>query len=64
NVDWVLYNFRYIYNITYGSYINFPTLELPHYEINYFGENIFRLKAIKEKYDPCNVFNFPQSIKI
>lgn len=64
NVDWVLYNFRYIYNITYGSYINFPTLELPHYEINYFGENIFRLKTIKEKYDPCNVFNFPQSIKI
>lgn len=64
NVDWVLNNFKYIYDITYGSYINFPTLELPHYEVNYFGENICRLKKVKEKYDPYNVFSFPQSIKI
>lgn len=62
NVNWVLDNFNYIYSITNGSYINFPLLQLPNYEFNYFGENILRLKEIKSKYDPYNVFNFPQSI--
>ncbi len=63
NVDWVLDNFQYIYDITEGSYINFPLRQLPKYEKNYFGGNVPRLEQVKAFYDPCNVFNFPQSIK-
>lgn len=63
NIDWVLENFKYIYSITEGSYINFPLLQLPCYEDNYFGENVCRLRNVKCKYDPCNIFSFPQSIK-
>ncbi len=63
NVKWVLDNFQYIYGITEGSYINFPLLQLPNYERNYFGGNVPRLEQVKCLYDPCNVFEFPQSIK-
>ncbi len=63
NVRWVLDNFQYIYDLTEGSYINFPLLQLPQYECNYFGGNVPRLKAVKEAYDPYNVFHFPQSIR-
>lgn len=63
NVNWVLNNFKYIYSITEGSYINFPLLQLPYYESNYFGENSCRLRKVKCKYDPLNVFSFPQSIR-
>ncbi len=63
NVKWVLNNFKYIYDITEGSYINFPLLELPDYEHNYFGGNVPLLEQVKHSYDPYNVFRFPQSIK-
>ncbi len=63
NVDWVLENFQYIYDITEGSYINFPLFQLVNYEFDYYGENVCRLRKVKEKYDPYNIFNFPQSIK-
>ncbi|RDY27034.1 FAD-binding protein [Romboutsia weinsteinii] len=63
SLKWVEENFKYLYCITEGSYINFPYLELPYYQCNYFGENVPRLKCVKHKYDPCNTFNFPQSIR-
>ncbi len=62
NTRWVEDNFRYIYAITRGSYVNFPYSELWDYEEDYYGENKYRLKQIKRKYDPYNIFNFPQSI--
>lgn len=63
NVEWVLKNFKYIYENTIGSYINFPIMELPNYEQEYYGMNIYRLKIVKQKYDPYDVFRFYQSIK-
>lgn len=62
SLKWVEENFKYLYSLTEGSYINFPYLELPNYQCNYFGENVPRLQCVKDKYDPCNIFNFPQSI--
>lgn len=64
NVDWVEENFEYIYKITKGSYVNFPYCELVNYEEQYYGTNAAILKCIKRKYDPLNVFNFPQSIRL
>lgn len=62
NRRWFLEKFNYIKNITEGSFINFPLLELENYKKEYFGENISKLKGIKSKYDPLNIFKFPQGI--
>ncbi|MGL6104534.1 BBE domain-containing protein [Romboutsia sp.] len=43
--------------------MNFPLLQLSNYGCNYFGKNICNLKNVKSKYDPLNIFTFPQSIK-
>lgn len=61
--QWVAAGFRYIYSITVGSYVNFPYNELPDYQQAYYGEHVRKLQCVKKKYDPHNVFQFPQSIK-
>lgn len=63
NVNWVKENFEFIRLITEGSFVNFPIDVINDYEKEYYGENINKLKEIKEKYDPKNMFNFEQSIK-
>lgn len=62
NRVWVFKGFRYIRRITAGSYANFPYRFLINYEKAYFGGYRKRLQCIKTKYDPMNVFRFPQSI--
>ncbi|CAG8634672.1 10099_t:CDS:1, partial [Ambispora gerdemannii] len=44
------------------SYQNYIDSDLPNYLYAYYGENLERLVAIKNIYDPENLFNFPQSI--
>lgn len=63
NRAWVIEKFKYIESVTEGSFINFPFKELSNYEEQYYGENMSRLRRIKGKYDPKNVFDFPQVIK-
>ncbi|NKF06866.1 FAD-binding oxidoreductase [Clostridium gasigenes] len=63
NREWVKEAFNYIKIVTKGSFINFPFAELQGYEKEYYGENIKKLREVKGKYDPCDVFNFPQGIK-
>ena len=62
NDRWVNENFSYIYNVTDGSYVNFPYNKLRNYKFEYYGDNVVRLECIKKKYDPYNVFSFPQGI--
>ncbi len=45
-----------------GSYINVPDQGIKHSGPVYYGSNYARLRKIKGKYDPQNVFNNPQSI--
>lgn len=45
-----------------GSYVNVPDLCIRNYGEEYYGGNFERLRLIKERYDPENVFNFVQSI--
>lgn len=63
NVKWVKERFEFIKSITEGSFINFPIDLLDYYEKEYYGKNIIKLKEVKRKYDPNNMFNFEQSIK-
>lgn len=44
----------------YKSYSN---NEIENYESEYYSENIYRLKEIKMKYDPQDMFNFQQGIR-
>ena len=43
-------------------YVNAPDLQLKDYLNKYYGVNLQRLVEVKQKYDPTNVFNYPQSI--
>jgi FAD/FMN-containing dehydrogenase len=44
-----------------GSYINVPDSSINDLGI-YYGDNLARLREVKSKYDPENVFHFEQSI--
>ncbi len=45
-----------------GAYVNVPNAGMPEWESAYWGDNVERLRAIKAKYDPENVFAFEQSL--
>ena len=43
-------------------YANFPDPDLPDWQTAYHGRNYERLVTVKQKYDPTNVFHFPQAL--
>ncbi|KAA0075783.1 FAD-binding oxidoreductase [Mycolicibacterium sp. P9-64] len=45
-----------------GAYVNVPNAGMPNWETAYWGAGVDRLRALKAKYDPTNVFSFEQSI--
>lgn len=47
-----------------GDYVNFPDLHIRNWPQAYYGTNFARLKQVKKKYDPHNVFCFAQSIPV
>jgi FAD/FMN-containing dehydrogenase len=46
-----------------GAYVNVPNAGMADWETAYWGANVGRLRTIKAKYDPDNVFSFEQSIQ-
>lgn len=44
------------------GYLNYCDINIPNYLYNYFDNNVSWLEAVKEKYDPCNLFYYPQGI--
>jgi hypothetical protein len=47
---------------TRGAYINYHDSLIDEPLLAYHGTKLRRLVAIKRRYDPENVFNYPQSI--
>ncbi|GAB1772385.1 FAD-binding oxidoreductase [Priestia aryabhattai] len=45
-----------------GSYVNVPDQNIENFGKAYYGSNFSRLREVKAKYDPENLFRFPQSI--
>ncbi|MEG0697573.1 MAG: BBE domain-containing protein, partial [Algoriella sp.] len=45
------------------QYRNYPDLNFPDANLSYFGDNLARLQQLKKKYDPQNIFDYPQVIK-
>ena len=45
-----------------GAYVNVPNIAMADWETAYWGSNFSRLREIKTKYDPHNVFHYEQSI--
>ncbi|MGG2091702.1 FAD-binding oxidoreductase [Bacillus sp. S13(2024)] len=47
---------------TRGVYVNTPDLSIEKWPEAYYGSNFKQLTQVKAKYDPENIFKFPQSI--
>ena len=62
NQCWIKERLPYLASITMGSYVNFPYRCLPCPLEEYYGPHVDRLRAVKLRYDPCNIFTFPQGI--
>ncbi|MFF4959523.1 FAD-binding oxidoreductase [Streptomyces sp. NPDC001222] len=45
-----------------GAYVNVPNIGMQEWETAYWGPNFDRLREIKTKYDPHNVFQYDQSV--
>ncbi|UHA75413.1 FAD-binding oxidoreductase [Paenibacillus sp. 481] len=64
NIRWVKRFRRALRPFVIGDYVNFPDLQIKNWPKAYYGVNFARLKQVKRKYDPHNVFRFAQSIPV
>lgn len=62
NIQWVEDVRRTLSPFTMGDYVNFPDQSIENWPTAYYGRNFRRLREVKTKYDPFNVFRFQQSI--
>ncbi len=45
-----------------GAYVNVPNAGMANWATAYWGTNLDRLRSVKSKYDPGNIFRYEQSI--
>lgn len=64
NIHWVKKFRKAMRPFVVGDYVNFPDLQIKNWPKAYYGVNFARLKRVKQKYDPHNVFRFAQSIPV
>lgn len=64
NICWVESFRRAMLDDVVGDYVNFPDISIKHWAKAYYGTNLTRLRQVKSKYDPKNIFCFPQSIPL
>ncbi|NRD80236.1 FAD-binding oxidoreductase [Bacillus sp. BRMEA1] len=61
-IRWVELFRRAILPYTRGVYVNTPDLSIRNWPEEYYAGNFERLTKVKAKYDPKDVFHYPQSI--
>ncbi len=61
-IRWVEDFRKAMHPFTQGVYVNTPDLLIKNWPKAYFGRNFEELTQVKAKYDPENIFRFPQSI--
>ncbi|PFH87878.1 FAD-binding oxidoreductase [Bacillus sp. AFS088145] len=61
-IRWVELFRRAMLPYTKGVYVNTIDLSIKNWRREYFGSNFDQLTRVKAKYDPKNIFHFPQSI--
>ncbi|MGB8401859.1 BBE domain-containing protein [Bradyrhizobium sp.] len=47
-----------------ASYVNYCDLDLPDFARAYWGDNLGRLVAVKQQYDPDNLFHHARSVPV
>jgi hypothetical protein len=63
NLDWLSGLYEQMGEFaTDGAYVNFTDPDLTDWRSAYYGPNLARLAAVKQRYDPDRVFRFPQAI--
>lgn len=63
--DWQRDTFAYVSDhAQQGSFVNWPYAQLPDWEAAYYGDNAARLREVKQRYDPDNLFRYDQSIPL
>ena len=63
-LDWIIGFRRDMEAYTVGAYVNYADDRLKAPLHQYYGDNLARLVEIKRRWDPDNLFRFPQSIPL
>jgi FAD/FMN-containing dehydrogenase len=45
-----------------GAYVNYIDAGMPNWAQAYYGDNLTRLRQVAQRYDPDQLFTFPQAI--
>jgi FAD/FMN-containing dehydrogenase len=73
NLDWIRRFYRSVYastggtplpnGVTDGCYVNYPDSDLHNWAHLYYKQNYPRLRRVKARWDPHNIFHYSQSIR-
>ena len=58
SIEWVENLRSALRPFTKGSYVNVPDSDIPNFAQEYYGKNYKKLRKIKAKYDPDNLFTY------
>lgn len=61
-IEWVECLRNTLYPYSAPAYLNYPDICIKNYLKPYFGYHVSELKYIKSKYNPSNLFDYPQSL--